>query len=255
MKNLNLSLGLDAKQFHEGLEEICRHFAGGCPDEYMGDLLEAVAKAKDKLFGSMYLAAAKRGVLEESRVLNARLAAVGRYLDLCAYDNNAEVRASANVLKRQLGAYGKPLSMMRVASRLTAVDFLLRDLEGAELKPHVSRLPDLSSRLEEVRMANESLRQKQVMVDQANSSLPKPIPLLALKREAAESLSVLVSYLEVMATKEPQKYAEGRDRMVETITRLNALRRKKRLGFWDKFDDDETIDDDLTDDEQLPASA
>ena len=145
-----MSLGLDAKQFHEGLDEICRHFTDSRSDEYLNGLVEKVVEAKESLFGAMYIASVKRGVLDESRKLNGRIAALTRYLDLCVYDTDAEVSASARLLRRQLRAYGKSLALMRVDSRLTAVEALIRDLEGADFQPHVKRLPELATRLTEI---------------------------------------------------------------------------------------------------------
>ncbi|MCR5659064.1 MAG: hypothetical protein K6G25_07035, partial [Bacteroidales bacterium] len=171
-----MSLGLDVKQFHEGLDEICRHFADSRSDDYLNGLVQQVVEAKESLFGGMFMASAKRGVLEESRKLNARIAALARYLDLNAYDHDAEVVESAKLLRRQLGSYGRSLTLMRVDSRLTAVDALLRDMGGDALQPHVKRLPELSSRLEEVGKAKDDLRKKQLVVDQANSSMVKPEP-------------------------------------------------------------------------------
>lgn len=250
--NLNLSLVLDAKQFHEGLDEICRHFDDSHSDDYLNGLVQNVADAKEALFGSMYIASVKRGVLEESRTLNARIAAATRYLDLCAYDNDAEVRASAKLLRRQLKAYGNALTLMRVDSRLTAVEALLRDLGGVDFQPHVNRLPELSGRLAEILTAKEELRRKRLLVDQLKSSMVKPEPLLKLKREAADQLAVLVAYLKVMATKDSATYAGHYAVVTEIITRLNARPKPRALFFDDELDDDfidETTDDatDVTD--------
>ena len=238
--NLSLSLGLDVKQFHEGLDEICRHFADSRSDDYLNGLVQQVVEAKESLFGGMFMASAKRGVLEESRKLNARLSALARYLDLNAYDHDAEVVESAKLLRRQLGSYGRSLSLMRVDSRLTAVDAMLRDMGSEALQPHVMRLPELSSRLEEVRDAKDDLRMKQLVVDQANSSLVKPEPLLVLKREAAAKLVPLVAYLEVMATKDAAAYGRDYAVVTEVITRLNATRRKgKSMQVEVELDDEE----------------
>ena len=65
-RNLKLSLGLDVKQFHEGLDEICRHFADSRSDDYLNGLVQKVAEAKEALFAAMYIASVKRGVLDES---------------------------------------------------------------------------------------------------------------------------------------------------------------------------------------------
>lgn len=242
--NFTLSLGLDVKQFHEGLDEICRHLADSRSDDYMNALVQKVVEAKESLFGAMYIALVKRGVLEESRTLNGRIAAVTRYLDLCAYDTDAEVKASARLLRRQLRAYGKSLAHMRVDSRLTAVEALLRDLSGDALQAHVKRLPELSARLEEVRKAKDDLRNKQLVVDQANSNLVKLESLLVLKREAAAQLGTLVAYLEVMAKKDAAVYGEHYAVVTEVIQRLNARRRSKASRFDDDdFEDEEIIEE------------
>lgn len=252
--NLTLSLGLDAKQFHEGLDEICRHFADSRSDDYMNGLVQHVAEAKESLFGAMYIASVKRGVLEESRTLNGCIAATTRYLDLCTYDKDAGVKASARLLRRQFSAYGNALTLMRVDSRLTAVEALLRDLGGDALQPHVRRLPELSTRLEEVRKAKDDLRKKQLVVDQANSSLVKPEPLLVLKREAADQLALLVAYLAVMAKKDVAGYGEDYAVVTEVITRLNATRRKSDyLHIEVELEDDKT--DDKAKESEVPISA
>ena len=53
--NLSLSLGLDVKQFHEGLDEICRHFADSRSDDYLNGLVQQVVEAKESLFGGMFM--------------------------------------------------------------------------------------------------------------------------------------------------------------------------------------------------------
>lgn len=242
--NLTLSLGLDVKQFHEGLDEICRHLADNHSDDYMNVLVQKVVEAKESLFSFMYIASVKRGVLEESRTLNGHIAAATRYLDLCAYDPDAEVRNSATLVRRQFRAYGQSLAHMRVDSRLTAVEALLRDLGGDEFRPHVQRLPELEARLAEIGRAKDVLREKQLVVDQANSGKVKPESLLVLKREAAAQLETLVAYLEVMATKDAAVYGEHYAVVTEVIKRLNARRRSKAYRFDDDdFEDEEIIEE------------
>lgn len=252
--NLKLSLGLDVKQFHEGLDEICRHFADSRSDDYLNGLVEKVAEAKESLFGAMYIASVKRGVLDESRKLNGRIAALTRYLDLCVYDTDAEVSASARLLRRQLRAYGKSLALMRVDSRLTAVEALIRDLEGADFQPHVKRLPELATRLAEIGKAKDDLRKQRLLVDQFKSSMVKPESLLELKREAADQLVPLVAYLEVMAKKDAASYGEDYAVVTEVITRLNATRRRiDYLHIEVELEDDET--DDKAEESEVPVSA
>ena len=251
-RNLKLSLKLDVKQFHEGLDEICRHFADNRPDDYVNGLVQKVVEAKESLFGSMYIASVKSGVLKESRMLNGRISALAHYLDLCACDTDAEVKASAILLRRQLRAYGKSLAHMRVDSRLTAVEALLRDLEGDQFQPHVKRLPEITPRLTEIGKAKDDLRKQRLLVDQFKSSMVKPEPLLELKREAAAQLSTLVAYLEVMATKDAAVYGEHYAVVTEVIKRLNARRRSKASRF---DDDDFEEDEELVEEPEPPTDA
>lgn len=104
----------------------------------------------------------------------------------------------------------------------------------------MKRLPELSSRLEEVGKAKDDLRKKQLVVDQANSSMVKPEPLLVLKREAAAKLEPLVAYLEVMATKDAAAYGRDYAVVTEVITRFNATRRKgKSMQVEVELEDEE----------------
>ena len=240
--NLTLSLGLDVKQFHEGLDEICRHFADNRPDDYVSGLVQKVVEAKESLFESMYIASVKSGVLKESRTLNGRISALAHYLDLCACDTDAEVKASARLVRRQLRAYGNSLAHMRVDSRLTAVEALLRDLGGDEFQPHAKRLPELPTRLAEIGKAKDDLRKQRLLVDQIKSTMVKSESLLELKREAAAQLLTLVAYLEVMATKDAAVYGEHYAVVTEVIKRLNGRRRSKTFRFDDDdFEDEEII--------------
>ena len=71
----------------------------------------------------------------------------------------------------------------------------------------------------------EALAAKQLEVDQANSRMVKPEPLISLKREAAAKLEVLVDYLRVMSTKDVQTYGEDYAVVTEIISRHNATYR------------------------------
>jgi hypothetical protein len=71
----------------------------------------------------------------------------------------------------------------------------------------------------------EALAAKQLEVDQANSRMVKPEPLISLKREAAAKLEVLVDYLRVMSTKDVQTYGEDFAVVTEIISRHNATYR------------------------------
>ena len=105
-----------------------------------------------------------------------------------------------------------------------------------------------------MRKAKDDLRKKQLVVDQANSSLVKPEPLLVLKREAADQLAHLVAYLAVMAKKDAANYGEDYAVVTEVITRLNAIRRKSDcLHLEVELEDDKT--DDKAEESEVPISA
>ena len=222
---ISLSLELDIKEFHDGLNEACQHLAVDHKDEYLNGLVKEVNQAREALFGAMYIASIRRGILEESRALNNSIVAAQRYLDLCAFDEDAEVKASAKLLRRQFGAYGKSLAHMRVASRLSAVETVLRDMHSAEWQPHVDHLPELSARLDKIGVAKEALQSKRLEVDQAKSSMVKPEPLYKLKKEAAVRLNTLVGYLQAMTGKDASTYGQLYDGLVLIIKQHNAYQR------------------------------
>jgi len=228
MKNNTLSMGLDVKVFHEGLDEAYSHFAGIQVDEYMQGLVQEGITSKDALFNAMYVATTKRNVQEESRTLNNAIIAILRYFDLCAYDNDAEVKASAHRVREQFWAYGGALTHMSIARRLTAVDKLLNDLQGEAWQPHLSRLPQLAARLETMRTANDRLRQKRIEEDQDKGKEVKADSLSLLKRAAADKLAQLVDYLQVMAVKDTATYGELCSSVLTTIERHNAMSKARR---------------------------
>lgn len=222
-----LNLGLSSENIQAGLKEICSHFQDKRADAYMDSLVQGVEKANQLLFEVLYVNSAKRGVQQEARRLNEHIAAAQSYIDAFRHDADAEVKESARLLKRQFGSYGKPFVQMRVYSRITAVSALLRDLSGPELKAHVDRLPGLDNRIKGISEALENLSAKKLEVDEANSSAQEAQLLLPLKREAVAQLSRLVSYLEVMASKEPATYGEHYAVVSEIISNLNGSYRGK----------------------------
>ena len=217
-----LNQGLNSNQFHAGLSEICRHFEDKRADDYMNTLLQEVENANQALFEAMHIASAKRSVQQEARLLNERLVAAMRYIDSCRYVPDAEVTASAEVLKTMFGSYGKPITRMKVDTRVGAVRVLLRDLAKPEVQVHVTKLAELQGRINGIQEALDTLTAKQLEVDQANSNQEKPVPLVGLKREASAKLEVLVAYLKAMSIKDPATYSEDYAVVSEIIKRLNA---------------------------------
>lgn len=222
-----LSIGVSSEKMQAGLKEICSHFQDKRTDAYMDTLVQGVEKANQSLFEVLYVNSVKRGVQQEAGRLNEHIAAVQSYIDSFRHDADAEVKASAKALKRQFGSYGKPLVQMRLYPRITAVSALLRDLNGPELKAHVDRLPGLDNRIKGISEALENLSAKKLEVDEANSVAQENQSLLPLKREAVAQLSRLMSYLEVMATKEPETYGEHFAVVSEIVSNLNTSHRSK----------------------------
>lgn len=222
MDQFHLNQGLNSKQFHAGLSEICSHFEGNHSDVYLNGLLQEVENANQVLFQAINIALAKRNVQQEARLLNERLVAAVRYIDSCRYVPDANVTTSAEALKALFGSFGKPITRMKVDTRVGAVRVLLRDLAKPEMQVHVGKLAELSSRIEGVEEALNALTSKQLEVDQANSNLVKPVPLANLKREAAAKLDELVAYLRAMSAKDPAAYGEHYAVVTEIIKRLNA---------------------------------
>lgn len=222
MDQFHLNQGLNSKQFHAGLSEICSHFQGKCSDDYMNTLLQEVENANQTLFEAMHIASVKRSVQQEARLLNERLVAAARYIDSCRYVPHAEVTASAEALKALFGSYGKPFTRMKVDTRVGAVRVLLRDLAKPEMQIHVAKLAELSTRVNGIQEALDTLTAKQLEVDQANSNQVKPMPLVELKREASAKLEMLVAYLKAMSRKDSVAYSEDYAVVLEIIKRLNA---------------------------------
>lgn len=252
MKKNSLFTGLDANQFHAGLDEICSHFGEKRSDEYLSGLVQEVKSANAALFGVMNIASVRRSIYQESRLLNERIVAVSRYIDSTCYVADAELKASAMVLRQLFGSY-KPFTRMKVDSRIGAVSTLLRNLSQPDMQAHVGKLSELPDRIKEIQNALEALKAKQLEVDQANSAAPVVLPRRILKREAADKLESLVDYLKAMAVKDAAAYGEDFAVVTQIITRLNINRKSRRLNVEVELEDDESEKTDEA--SMLPASA
>lgn len=252
MKKNSLFTGLGVNQFHAGLGEICTHFGEKRSDEYLNNLVQEVESANAALFGVMNITMVKRGVYQESRLLNERIVAASRYIDSSCYVADAELKASAMVLRQLFGSY-KPFTRMKVDARIGAVGTLLRNLSQPDVQVHVAKLPELTGRIKEIQNALETLKAKRLEVDQANSAAPKVLPLRDLKREAADKLESLVDYLKAMAVKDADTYGEDFAVVTQIITRLNTTRKSKHLYIEVELEDDESEKTDEA--SALPASA
>lgn len=252
MKKDSLFTGLGANQFHAGLDEICSHFKDKRSDDYLNGLVQEMTLANDALFGVMNIASVRRGVRQESSLLNERIVAASRYIDSSCYVADTELKASAMVLRQLFGSY-KPFTRMKVDARIGAVSTLLRNLSQPDMQVHVAKLPELTGRIKEIQNALETLKAKRLEVDQANSAAPVVQPLRILKGEAASKLEKLVDYLKAMAEKDAAAYGEDFAVVLEIITRLNTRRKSKHLYIEVELEDDEA---DKTDEaSELPVSA
>lgn len=225
--NIYLSIGVSSENMQAILKEICNHFQGKRADDYLDMLVQGVEKANQALFEVLYANSAKRCVQQEARRLNEHIAAAQSYIDSFRHDADEEVKASSKALKRQFGSYGKPLVQMRLLTRITAVGAMLRDLSKPELKAHVDRLPGLDERINGISEAFETLSAKKLEVDEANSAAQDARLLLPLKREVVAQLSRLLSYLEVMAEKEPETYVTHYVFVSKVVSDLNGSYRRK----------------------------
>ena len=222
-----LNIGVSSENMQAALKEICDHFQGKRTDDYMDTLVQGVEKANQALFEVLYANSAKRCVQQEARRLNEHIAATQSYIDSFRHNADEEVKASSKVLKRQFASYGKPLVQMRLLARLTAVGAMLRDLSKPELKAHVDRLPGLDDHIKDIGEAFDALSAKKLEVDEANSAAQDARFLLPLKREAVAQLSRLLSYLEVMAEKEPETYVTHYVFVSKVVSDLNGSYRRK----------------------------
>jgi hypothetical protein len=132
------------------------------------------------------------------------------------------VKASAKGLKKLFGSFGKPLTRMNMYTQMTVVHVLLRELAQPKMQAHVEKLPMLPERINGIQEALDRLVDKRLEVDRAKVRVVKHKPLPVLKREANEKLEVLVTYLQAMASKEPEAYGGHYAMVTRVIKLLNA---------------------------------
>ena len=214
--------GLDSLSFHTGIEEICLCLKDVQADDYMMGLVQEVKDANQRLLDALRVGTAKHNVQQEVKQLNDSIVAAHRFIDSYCYLPDAEVKASAKVLKKLFGSYGKPLTRMDMDTQMTVVKVLLCDLAKPKMQAHVEKLPLLPERINGIKEALDTLLDKRLEVDRAESRVVKHKPLLVLKREANDKLVVLVTYLQVMSAKEPEVYGKPYAVVTEIIGRLNA---------------------------------
>lgn len=107
----------------------------------------------------------------------------------------------------------------------------------------------MTDRIAGIEEAWINLKAKRLEVDQANSAMPKGLPLLDLKRDVAAKLELLVDYLKAMAEKDAATYADDYAVVAEIIKRLNAKPKSKPLQIEVELEDDE----ESSDEEPQPA--
>ncbi len=215
-------LGLGSLSFHTGIEEICLCLNDVQADDYMTGLVQEVKDANQRLLDALRVGTAKHNVQQEVKQLNDSIVAAHRFIDSCCYLPDAEVKASAKVLKKLFGSYGKPITRMDLYTQMTVVSVLLRDLAQPEMQAHVEKLPLLPERINGIREALDKLLYKHMDVILDKSTMKKHKPLSVLKREVNEKLEVLITYLQAMASKEPEAYGKPYAVVTAIITRLNA---------------------------------
>ena len=212
----------DVLSFHTGIDEICHYFRDVQTDDYITGLVQEVKDANQRLLDALRVGTAKHNVQQEVKQLNDSIVAAHRFIDSCCYLPDAEVKASAKVLKKLFGSYGKPITRMDLYTQMTVVSVLLRDLAQPEMQVHVEKLPMLPERINGIREALDKLLHKHMDVILDKSTMKKHKPLHVLKREANDKLVVLVTYLQVMAAKDPEVYGKPYAVVTEIIGRLNA---------------------------------
>ena len=213
--------GLDSLSFHTGIDEICLCLNDVQADDYMLGLVQEVKDANQRLFDALNVGKAKHNVQQEVKQLNDSIVAAHRFIDSCCYLPDAEVKASAKVLKKLFSSYGKPITRMDLYTQMTVVSVLLRDLAQPEMQVHIEKLPMLPERINGIQEALDTLLDKRLEVDRAKSRVVKHKPLSVLKREVNEKLEVLVNYLQAMASKEPEAYGKPYAVVTAIIMRLN----------------------------------
>ena len=216
------NLGLSSFSFYSGMDEICHCLDDVQTDDYMSVLIQEVKDANQRLLDALHVSSAKHNVQQEVKQLNDSIVAAHRFIDSCCYLPDAVVKASAKELKKLFGSYGKPITRMDLYSQMSVVKILLRDLAKPKMQAHVAKLPMLPERINGIQEALEVLMTKQLEVDDATSRIVKHKPLPVLKREANEKLEVLITYLQAMASKEPEAYGKTYAVVTEIIERLNA---------------------------------
>ena len=216
------NLGLSSLSFHTGIEEICLCLNDVQADDYMSGLVQEVKDANQRLFDALNVGKAKHNVQQEVKQLNDSIVAAHRFIDSCCYLPDAEVKASAKELKKLFGSYGKPLTRMDMDTQMTVVKVLLHDLSKPKMQAHAEKLPLLPDRINGIQEALDTLLDKRLEVDRAKSRVVKHKPLSVLKREVNEKLEVLVTYLQAMASKEPEAYGKSYAMATGIISRLNA---------------------------------
>ena len=214
--------GLNSLSFHTGIEEICLCLKDVQADDYMTGLVQEVKDANQRLLDALRVGTAKHNVQQEVKQLNDSIVAAHRFIDSCCYLPDTEVKASAKVLKKLFGSYGKPITRMDLYTQMTVVSVLLHDLAQPKMQVHVEKLPMLTERINGIQEALDTLLDKRLEVDRAKSRVVKHKPLSVLKREVNEKLEVLVTYLQAMASKEPETYGKPYAVVTAIITRLNA---------------------------------
>ena len=216
------NIGLSSLSFHTGIEEICLYLNDVQADDYMMGLVQEVKDANQRLLDALRVGTAKHNVQKEVKQLNDSLVAAHRFIDSCCYLPDAEVKASAKVLKKLFSSYGKPITRMDLYTQMTVVSVLLSDLAQPEMQVHVEKLPMLPERINGIREALDKLLHKHMDVILDKSTMKKHKPLPILKQEANEKLGVLVTYLQAMASKEPEAYGKPCAMATGIISRLNA---------------------------------
>ncbi len=250
MKKVHLSLVLDSNQYHVGHSEICRQFVGKTSDEYLDGLVASLAQANNAIFDVMQIEKVRITIKQENRQLMDRLMATAGYLDSCKYVDDAAMQDSALVLKQLFDSCGKPFARMKASERVGAVKTLLSKLSSPAMKEHVDRLPEMESRIKGVRDASETLEEALYQADKAKGTAPKGQSLMLLKREAAARLETLVNYLEVMAVKAPDDYAEHFAVVMQIINRLNARRKSKAYRI-----NDDDLEEEITEEPEPSIEA
>ncbi len=214
--------GLDSLSFNSGIDEICLYLKDVQADDYMTGLVKEMKDANQRLFEALSVDLAKYNVQQEVKQLNDSIVAAHRFIDSYCYLPDAEVKASAKVLKKLFGSFGKPLTRMNMYTQMTEVRVLLRELSQPKMQAHVEKLAMLPERINGIREALDKLLHKHMDVILDKSTMKKHKPLPILKQEANEKLGVLVTYLQAMASKEPEAYGKSYAMATGIISRLNA---------------------------------